>query len=153
MLSNIKDEDLQKLKNIYEDGNIGNLNRLEGLVIHNLDCKFAYHLVRLLLESEMIANEHTLDIERNREILKSIRRGEWTLDQLEKWFDNKMLSLETTFEKSTLQNRPDEDKIKKVLIECLEMKYGSIDNIIKTRNPNNDDIINDLKQLIKKHGG
>lgn len=140
---------MSKIKN---KSNSANPKIQASMEKYSYNIKFGYHLVRLLLEAEMIANEHTLDLQRNRETLKAIRRGEWSLEFIESWFDNKMVSLETTFEKSTLQDRPDENKIKKVLIECLEMKYGSIDNIIKIDNSNNnDDIINDLKCLVKKY--
>ena len=39
------------------------------------DVKFAYHTVRLLNEAEQLLLEGDLDLQRNREQLKSIRRG------------------------------------------------------------------------------
>lgn len=113
MLKNVSDQDLIELEKLYETGNLGNMSRLSGLVYNSYDVKFSYHLVRLLLEAEQIANEHTLDIERNREVLKTIRNGEWTLDQLTKWFDSKVIQIEDYYAKSTLRNTPDEDAIKK----------------------------------------
>lgn len=152
MLENFSNEDLLKLKSIYDDEHMGNINRMSGLAIHNLDVKFSYHLVRLLLEAEQIANEHTLDIERNREVLKTIRNGEWTLDQLTKWFDSKVIQIEDYYAKSTLRNTPDEDAIKKVLIECLEMTYGDISSLAKIENVRSDSkILDDLKSLISKY--
>lgn len=152
MLENFSDEDLLKLKSIYDDEHMGNINRMSGLAIHNFDIKFSYHLVRLLLEAEQIANEHTLDIERNREVLKTIRNGEWTLEQLIKWFDAKVIQIEECYAKSTLRNTPDEEAIKNVLIECLEMTYGDISSFSKIENEESDNkLLSDLKQLIFKY--
>lgn len=142
---------MSKIKN---KSNSSNPKRQESIEKYSYDVKFGYHLVRLLLEAEMIANSHTLDIEINRETLKSIRKGEWSFEQLTSWFDNKMISLETVFENSTLQNTPDENKIKCILIECLEMTYGNIDNLLKistTDSASNKKLISELKGLISKY--
>lgn len=139
---------MSKIKN---KSNSSNPKRQADIEKHSYSLKFGYHLVRLLLEAEIIANEHTLDLLRNRETLKSIRRGEWSLEFLENWFNTKMISLETTFEDSTLRDKPDENAIKKILIECLEMTYGSIDNLIKIEKQSDTDLLNDLKKLVKQY--
>ena len=46
---------------------------------HGYDVKYAYHVVRLLGEVEMILAEEDLDLQRDRERLKAIRRGDWKL--------------------------------------------------------------------------
>lgn len=102
------------------------------------DTKFSYHIVRLLLECEQILTEHDLDLEKNSDILKSIRNGEWSLDKIIEWFGLKEKSLETAFSESKLQNRPDESKIKKLLLECLEMHYGDLSTVIKIKQDEND---------------
>lgn len=94
------------------------------------DVKFAYHVVRLSLECEQILEEETLDLERNREILKSIRRGEWSLEQIEDWFAQKEKHLDDLYHSSTLPHSPDETAIKQLLLDCLEMHYGSLGNTI-----------------------
>lgn len=93
---------------------------------YGYDVKYAYHLVRLMCECEQILTEHTLDLERNREQLKSIRRGEWGLELLEEWFASKEQGLEEAYNKSTLPNTPREDEIKELLLSCLEHHYGSL---------------------------
>lgn len=114
------------------------------------DVKFATHVVRLLNEIEQILIEGDLDLERNREQLKSIRRGEWTQTQIEDYFSKKEKDLEELYTKSSLQYKPDEQKIKKLLLNCLEQYYGSIDNCIKTESDSSM-IINELKELINKY--
>lgn len=97
------------------------------------DVKFAYHLVRLMAEVEQILTEGTLDLERNREQLKSIRRGEWTQGQVESWFAAKEKGLETVYNKCTLPHSPREDEIKELLLNCLEHHYGKLPIVVPGR--------------------
>lgn len=104
--------------------------RAASVAEHGYDVKFAYHVVRLLLEVEMILGEHTLDVERHREQLKAIRRGEWTLDRLVLWAEDKEKDLEKLYSVSTLPHRPDEAAIKTLLLECLETHYGDLSTVV-----------------------
>jgi len=114
------------------------------------DVKFAYHVVRLLNEVEMILTEGDLDVTRNREQLKSIRRGEWTETQIFEYFTMKEKSLEEVYAKSTLPYGPDENKIKELLLNCLEQHYGSLDEAIAKPNSYSE-LVNDLESLVGKH--
>lgn len=96
------------------------------------DVKFAYHIVRLLNEVEQILTEGDLDLRRNNEQLKAIRRGDWTMEQVEQYFVMKEKSLETLYTESKLQHSPDESLIKKLLLETLEEHYGSLDGAVET---------------------
>jgi predicted nucleotidyltransferase len=93
---------------------------------YHYDLKFAYHLVRLLNEVEQILVEGDLDLQRNREQLKSIRRGEWTEAQIRGYFEQKERDLEKVYLESKLPPVPDEAKIKQLLLDCLEHHYGSL---------------------------
>lgn len=124
--------------------------RKELIEKYGFDVKFASNVVRLLNEVEQILIEHDLDLERNREQLKSIRRGEWTIEQIEDYFDRKQRSLEDLYTKSTLQYKPDENAIKELLLNCLEEYYGNIDKFVKTEEDSKL-IIHDLKELIQKY--
>ncbi|MEM1178203.1 MAG: nucleotidyltransferase domain-containing protein [Acidobacteriota bacterium] len=101
--------------------------RTEMVDRYGYDVKFGYHIVRLLGEVEQILTEHDLDLERNREQLKAIRRGEWSLERLEGWFADKERQLEDAAARSRLPDVPDEEAIKTLLLQCLEMHYGSLD--------------------------
>jgi predicted nucleotidyltransferase len=94
------------------------------------DVKYAAHLIRLALECEQILTEHDLDLERHKELLKAVRRGEWTIDQIESWFKNKEESLNKMYTESTLRYGPDWEELTRVLMCCLEEKYGSISNYV-----------------------
>ena len=60
--------------------------RYEMVQKYGYDVKFAYHIVRLLDEVEQIMTEGDIDLMRNREQLKSIRRGEWEIEDIEEYF-------------------------------------------------------------------
>jgi predicted nucleotidyltransferase len=94
------------------------------------DVKFAYHVVRLLDEVEQIMVEGDLDLERNREQLKSIRRGEWTQDAIKDFFQRKEKELETVYLNSKLPHKPDQERIKSILLECLEIHFGSLSGVV-----------------------
>lgn len=95
------------------------------------DVKFAYHTVRLLNEAEQLLLEGDLDLQRNREMLKSIRRGEWTLEQVMSYFEQKRIDLEAARTKSALPPVPNESAIRDLLLRCLEMHYGHLDGCIR----------------------
>lgn len=104
--------------------------RKEMIEKYGYDVKFGYHVVRLLNEIEQIMTECDLDLERNREQLKSIRRGEWKLEDIEIYFSNKERELEKLYTESKLRYSPDEGAIKQLLLQCLEHHYGSLDKCV-----------------------
>lgn len=147
-----EEEDAKVIKEILDKETIpSNTNRLNGLLFHKFDTKYSYHLVRLMLEAEQIAREHDLDIERNSEILKTVRNGEWSKEKIETWFDAKAISIEEDYSKSTLRNNPDEDAIKRILMECLEMQYGSLDAIQVSKDVSVNTLVDELQALISKY--
>lgn len=95
------------------------------------DVKFAYHVIRLMDEVEQIMTEGDLSLDRNSEQLKSIRRGEWTLTQIEEHFAMKERTLEEVYSKSTLRYSPDEPTVKGLLLECLEAHYGDLTTAVR----------------------
>lgn len=130
--------------------NASNPARAETIQKFGYDVKFAYHVVRLLDEVEQIMVEHDLDLERNREQLKSIRRGEWTLEQIQSHFDAKERSLENAYATSTLPHSPDEAAVKAVLLRCLEAHFGSLENAIR-RDPSAEQLARDIRDVLDRH--
>jgi len=124
--------------------------RLESIKKYGFDVKFGYHTVRLLNEIEQVLNDGELDLERNREQLKAIRRGEWTQEQIVDYFNFKEKDLESAYQKSDLPNNPREEEIKQLLIECLEMHYGNLDKAIN-KDKNVEMVISELQNIIKKY--
>jgi hypothetical protein len=87
-------------------------------------------VVRLIGEVEMILMEGDIDLQRNNEQLKAIRRGEWTEDRLRQWFADKESQLERIYAESTLPVLPDEARIKELLLTALEEHYGSLNDCV-----------------------
>jgi predicted nucleotidyltransferase len=139
-----------QLSKITNKVNSSNSSRAESIERWGYDIKFGYHLARLALECEQILVEGDLDLERNREQLKSIRRGEWTLERLTKWFEEKERTLESMYAHSTLQHSPDEDTIKNLLLTCLEMHYGSLSGVIQ-RNISVGKLVQDIQAVIDRY--
>lgn len=104
--------------------------RRELVETFGYDVKYAYHVVRLLDEVEQILTEGDIDLQRNREQLKSIRRGEWTQEDIVEHFSRKERDLESLYTASKLPHTPDEGRIKQLLLDCLEHHYGSLTDCI-----------------------
>jgi predicted nucleotidyltransferase len=136
---------VNKMKTKNPDG-----KRKEIVEKYGYDLKFAYHTVRLLNEVEQIMMEHDLDLQRNREQLKAIRRGEWTLDQVEQYFDEKERALEDLYIKSTLPYKPDEKKIKQLLFDCLEEHYGSLQGAV-VQDAQVDQLVNEIEEILVRY--
>ena len=130
--------------------NSSNPDRAAAIQEHGYDTKFAYHVVRLLGEVEQIMVEHDLDLERNREQLKSIRRGEWTLDHLQEYFAAKEKSLEAVYAASTLRHSPDEAAIKEVLLTCLEHHFGSVEDAVR-REASTERLVRDIDGILARY--
>jgi hypothetical protein len=91
-----------------------------------------------------------LDLERNSEILKSVRRGDWSLEEGKAWFSEKEKSLETLYAKCTLPATPDVNAIKRLLLECLETHYGSLDKAI-VEPASRDTLVREMQELLNRY--
>ena len=94
------------------------------------DVKYAYHVVRLLYECEQLLLHGDLDLRRDREHLKAIRRGDVSEEEIRRWAAEKERQLETLAQRSTLPDQPDEPAVRRLLLECLEEHYGSLDAVV-----------------------
>ena len=101
-------------------------SRAELVEQFGYDVKFGSHCFRLLNECEQILFEENLDLMRDNGELKAIRNGEWSFERLEKEFEARKLSIESRFHQSKLPEVPDEEKIRQLLLNCLEHHYGSL---------------------------
>lgn len=142
---------LSQMHKIRNGSNSSNPKRKESIEKFGIDLKFLYHVVRLLLECEDILTRHDLDMEANSEILKAIRRGDWSLEYTEKWMETKIIALEELMGKSTLRETYDEEAIKRLLVECLETHYGSLDNAVVMKSEC-DGLAQSMFQLLRSQG-
>jgi predicted nucleotidyltransferase len=118
---------------------------------YGFDVKFAYHTVRLLNEAEQLLLEGDLDLQRNREQLKSIRRGEWTQQQILDYFETKRVLLEEARARSPLPPTPDEAGVRDLLLRCLEAHYGSLDKCIAVPG-RAEGLLRQIRELIEGSG-
>lgn len=154
MLENMTDTDLLHLRSVLSSSGLGNRTgkRTKDIEQYGYDLKWAYHCVRLMNEVEQILVEGDLDLQRNREQLKSIRRGEWTLEQFETYFQNKEHALETAYANSALPHGPNEDRLKRLLMQCLEAHYGSLSQAVVVQ-PEMHALLTDLQWLVDRYRG
>jgi predicted nucleotidyltransferase len=115
---------------------------------YGYDVKFAYHVVRLLNEIEQILIEGDLDLERNREQLKSIRRGKWKVQEIRQYFQDKEKYLEELVVKTKLPYAPEYDKIRNLLFECLSIHFSED---VRPAVNKYDDLLNDLEMVLGKY--
>lgn len=104
--------------------------RRETINQYGYDVKFAYHVVRLLYEVEQLLLEGDMDLLRYKEQLKAIRRGDWSMADVKAFFNEKEKSLEKVYLQSSLPAEPDRDRIRQLLLQCLEHHYGSLSEAV-----------------------
>ncbi len=91
---------------------------------HGFDVKAAMHAVRLLGEGiELMRDEFIRFPRPNVEELRSIRRGEWSLDKLCSHVSILMAELDDAVVKSSLQERPNRVKVNTTLVDVYEQFY------------------------------
>lgn len=114
---------------------------------YGFDVKFAAHIVRLLYEVEQLLEYGDMDLMLHREELKSIRCGEWSLEKVERFFEDKVKHLEAVYETSKLPYSVDEEKLRVLLISCLEEFYGDLSI---SKNANIADLCNSLTDGVNR---
>ncbi len=104
-----------------------NNNRYQDNLGHgkNYDSKNMMHTIRLLQVAEEILRDGKLNVKRaNREQLLSIKSGEMEYEDLLKMADSLMKSIEQYAKTSDLQEKPDMERVEKVLVEMREELYS-----------------------------
>ncbi len=150
-LKHISDQDLLKLHELMKSNKLkANDKRRADIIKHGYSTKFAYHIVRLFLEVEQIMATQDLILDNNVPILRSIREGEWTLEQIETWANDKEKHLENLYSTSSLQYEPDEGKIKSLLLEVIEMHYGSVSQSF-VKDAGKEVLIREMQEVINKY--
>jgi len=133
-LEDLSTDELMALRKVFSGRDeLAAGSRADAIVEHSMDVKFSYHVVRLLYEVEQIMLEGDLDLQRHREHLKAIRRGDMSMDAIEEWMAAKEKDLEAVYHScKKIPHGPREAEIKQLLLECLEHHYGSLDACVIT---------------------
>jgi len=98
--------------------------RQEVVEQHGYDLKFASHTIRLGYYCEQILQDGDLNLRRDKEVLKAIKRGEFTLDAVLSLAHSIIERIEKLLVSSTIPDKPDEPLIKQLLIDLLERHYA-----------------------------
>jgi predicted nucleotidyltransferase len=115
---------------------------------HGFDPKSIYHVYRLIDQCEQILLTGDLDLRRISEQLKVIRQGNYTIDEVEAYFTEKEKYLNKLYEStSTIPDRPDVDKIKTLLVKCLEMHFADLSNCVRLET-NAEKALDEIKKII-----
>jgi uncharacterized protein len=111
-----------------------NSNRVELYENFGYDTKMSYHCLRLLDLVHQLLTEGDLDLMRNNEECKAMRKGEWgNWDKFAAHVERKLTELETLMTSVTVAvpNKPQTGALHELLVKCLEEWYGSESNMIK----------------------
>ncbi len=141
---------MQQMHKIRSKDKPTNAKRLASYEKFGYDTKYAMHLVRLMMECEQILETHDMDLAKDAALYRKIRNGEWTLEYLEKWFSDKEKYLEELMNRTTIQPTVDDAVVKNLLLECLEMHYGSLVEAVKLDVPV-EVVLRELESLIGRY--
>lgn len=93
---------------------------------YGYDVKAGSHCVRLLNMAHDILLEEELDIRKHADKMKFVRGGGWAKQELVDWANYKEKELEKLESTSKIQQIPDKEKVKNLLLNCIEHHYGKI---------------------------
>lgn len=91
------------------------------------DWKDGYHCMRMCFELDEILFEGNLTIDKNSEPLMDVRNGKVKKEELVSYCESYLSEIEEKVNnKSSLKvpHSPDEKKIKRLLLDCLDIQYG-----------------------------
>lgn len=103
--------------------------RFEDNKKYQMDRKFLYNIIRLYDECDQILEgngEVDIDLRRSKEVMKAVRRGEWTTEQIYAFMQEKDKSMEVAYNRCTLPEYPNEQALLDILVKCIEMHYGDL---------------------------
>lgn len=124
--------------------------RAELVEKFGFDSKHAYHVVRLMCEIEQILSVGDIDLARDAELYKAVRRGDWTFEQIEQFFVEKEKALEPLYHSSPLPYsiQDNYEKLRALLWNVLEEHYGSIGSMPGAA----DRALSDIAAILRRGG-
>ena len=126
--------------------------RKEDVEEFGYDRKFAMHIFRLLGEIEQILRHGDMDLMRDKEELKYIRAGNYTIDQIETMFRERESMLEELYHScDAIPDRPDVVRIQQLLVDCLEQHFGSLGEVEKQTGGAVGSLIRDVEAVLDRY--
>ena len=142
---------LNKMQNKKKEG-----KRSISISKYGYDVKFAYHLVRLLLEVEEILSTGDLTLDANAALLRNIREGGWSENKVIEFFNQHEKIIDDLYNKNPANlphsKEPEfEERIKNLLLDVLEEHYGNLSNIVY-RKRKSDKAIQQIIEVLQRGG-
>lgn len=137
---------------LWEEG-LKKTTRFEQQKLHGMDCKFMYHVFRLVDQAEYILNHHDLDLQETSRVekMKAIRRGDIPFEDLVKQFGEAEERLTRLYESSRLRMKPLTKEIRAILVAALESHYGSLREFLKESDATHL-AVNEIKETLRRYG-
>lgn len=90
------------------------------------DTKNAMTLIRLLRNGQELLTHRTLTVfrDKDREFLLDIKKGKYSMDEIQKLADEEFAKNEEAYKKSTLPEENSRTKINELLVDILELENG-----------------------------
>ena len=98
----------------------------------------------------MILEEGDLDLQRNREHIKSVKNGIVSLEEVKKWLSDREKTIEKAYENTKLPENPDEQEIKNLLLKCLEIHYGDLSKAVRIVGKE-ETLLRQIKEIVKDY--
>ena len=120
-------QQLMRIKRGVNRGTAETPKRQEYLDKFGYDIKMSYHPLRLLDQLNQLLDEGDMDLMRNKDECRVMRKGEWgTFEQFEKVVTERLNLLENkALSQNALSNKPRSGELKILLQSCIEEWYGS----------------------------
>ena len=128
-----------------------NEQRQASIDAYGYDVKHAYNVVRLMLECEQILSTGDLELDRDAKTYTDIRAGAWTEERLFAWMEAKERALIEVAAKAVVPEKTDLKALERVLKECLEMHFGSLEGAVKERH-RDQQILDDIEGVLRRYG-
>lgn len=106
--------------------------RKELVEKYGFDTKYASHVIRIGRQCKQILSDGDMDLTYNADIIKAIRSGQYSKEEVIDLYEQDMNELVQLFEASKLRQEVDMQGIHTLLLECLEMKYGDLTSLFRT---------------------
>jgi predicted nucleotidyltransferase len=117
---------LHKMTHLAYEGYMGE-KRKKLVDKYGFDTKNAAHLIRLMrMCIEFLTDGKFRVFREDAKELKSIKRGEWSLEKVKEEAERLFVLAQEAFVRSDLPNQPDKDKVQTLLMEILEDRFETI---------------------------
>jgi len=116
-----------RIRKNVERGITDNPKRQWMLDEYGYDVKMSYHILRLMdLLDQMLSGETQLNLMRNKEECKAMRRGDWgSWEDFQRITTEKFTNLDNKMGDCKLPNTPRIDELRNILNNTIEEWYGS----------------------------